>query len=302
MDESQIYQPNNFTLSDNSDGNQNERNPNSFGLNLMNDIDSNLARFGIFHDNQNDVIQNISQNSVDNHIISNEINNNYNNEINNITINNEIRFTTTINITINSQNVLQNSNENTNNYNNNEINNNEYIGTSRISTFDENYRFSVEKYIRHIKTWHSNYFHKKINELLKITLKLRKKIYKFNYKNFTKISAINKNKKFLKMSLSKILELSSPNTKNKNIKLINSIKKYPYRYKKLNEILSQKYENSLKDYYDSPEFQNFKRDAKTQQFEKEMKNIHRFSFLENYGVINFINDKEGNKTYRGEKI
>ena len=150
------------------------------------------------------------------------------------------------------------------------------------------------------KAFFGKWFINQINNKLKL---LRKKLiikrgikfYSFNYKKFTIKVSYNLNKQWLKDKMKDLLLLGDEENQIKNEKGIKSI--YRRNLPELNEIkdlLESTYEDVIKKFYLSEEFNVFKEDKRVKDLNYNFSKIMKMSLLEKFGFIEFLETRKGN--------
>ena len=153
--------------------------------------------------------------------------------------------------------------------------------------------FRVEDAKKHIKKAISQFATEELNRLIKISelgAKFKKTIHVPNYKLFTSNSKELDNLDFLTFSLKKVFTYGKKdgNRQDKNEKNLSRIleyKKYPEKTKKIKEFLDLTYEQIIKLFYKSSNFEEFRNTKLTQFFDEGIKSQKKISLLEDEGLL-----------------
>ena len=162
-------------------------------------------------------------------------------------------------------------------------------------------RFDMVK--KHWKSKISNYGTKEINGLIKISdlpKELKKPIHKPNSLKFTSIANVVENSKFLGYNLRTIYTIGSETgyLQKQNKESIDGIFQYLEKvgYENISENLRRiknffemNYKELIIQFYNSKEFNEFKIDNKTIDYDKKTMEQEGFSLLTNYGLIKLFN-------------
>jgi hypothetical protein len=153
--------------------------------------------------------------------------------------------------------------------------------------------FRVEDAKKHIKKAISQFATQELNRLIKnseLGAKFKKPIHLPNYKLFTSNSKELDNLDFLSFSLKKVFtygkEDGNRQDKNeKNLSRILEYKKYPEKTKKIKEFLDLTYEQIIKLFYKSSNFEEFRNTKLTQFFDEGIRSQKKISLLEDEGLL-----------------
>jgi hypothetical protein len=153
--------------------------------------------------------------------------------------------------------------------------------------------FRVEDAKKHIKKAISQFATEELNRLIKnseLGAKFKKIIHVPNYKLFTSNSKELDNLDFLSFSLKKVFTYGKKdgNRQDKNEKNLSRIleyKKYPEKTKKIKEFLDLTYEQIIKLFYKSSNFEEFRNTKLTQFFDEGIKSQKKISLLEDEGLL-----------------
>ena len=162
-------------------------------------------------------------------------------------------------------------------------------------------RFDMVK--KHWKSKISNYGTKEINGLIKISdlpKELKKPIHKPNSLKFTSISNVVENSKFLGCNLRTIYTMGSEtgNLQKQNKENIDGIFHYfekvgyeniSENLKRIKNFFEMNYKELIIQFYNSNDFNEFKIDNKTIDYDKKTIEQEGFSLLTNYGLIKLFN-------------
>ena len=81
----------------------------------------------------------------------------------------------------------------------------------------------------------------------------------------------------------------------KNKKCIQSLyKKNLIELKEIKDLLQSTYEEIIKQFYSSKEFQEFKNNKRVKELDFNFQKIMKMSILENFGFIKFLETRKGN--------
>jgi hypothetical protein len=158
-------------------------------------------------------------------------------------------------------------------------------------------RFDMVK--KHWKSKISNYGTKEINDLIKISdlpKELKKSIHKPNSMKFTSIANVVENSKFLGFNLRTIYTIGSEtgNLQKQNKENIDGIFHYLEKIgyenisenlRKIKNFFEMNYKELIIQFYNSNEFNEFKVDNKTIDYDKKTIEQEGFSLLTNHGLI-----------------
>ena len=153
--------------------------------------------------------------------------------------------------------------------------------------------FRVDSAKKHFKVAISRFATKKLNSLIKeshLPKRLKKKIHLPHNKLFTSNPKEYDNFQFLSLEWKEILILGNTgqnlqgNNKAKISEILN-YKKNPEKTKEIIEFLSLKYEDIIKLFYESKEFQKFKEDETTKFYEEGIQKEKNISLLKDNGLI-----------------
>ena len=175
-------------------------------------------------------------------------------------------------------------------------------------TLPSYWRFDMVK--KHWKSKISDYANNEINYYIRtsdLPEELKQIIHKPNSKLFTSNVTVSANTKFLGNTVREIFTLGKEKDKlqQQNDENINKI--YDYfgkagnlsdNIRRIKDFFEMSYEELIKKFYDSYEFNNFRDDIKTKFYDDGTKEQEGFSLLENYGLIKLfkmINKKRGRK-------
>ena len=153
--------------------------------------------------------------------------------------------------------------------------------------------FRVEDAKKHIKKAISQFATQELNRLIKnsdLGVKFKKQIHLPNYKLFTSNSKELDNLDFLSFKLKKVFTYGKKdgNRQEKNEENLNRIleyKKYPEKTKKIKEFLDLTYEDIIKLFYKSSNFEEFRNTKLTQFFDEGIKSQKKISLLEDEGLL-----------------
>jgi hypothetical protein len=153
--------------------------------------------------------------------------------------------------------------------------------------------FRVEDAKKHIKKAISQFATQELNRLIKsseLGTKFKKPIHLPNYKLFTSNSKELDNLDFLSFNLKKVFTYGKKdgNRQDKNEKNLNRIleyKKYPEKTKKIKEFLDLTYQDIIKLFYQSSNFEEFRNTKLTQFFDEGIKSQKKISLLEDGGLL-----------------
>ena len=169
--------------------------------------------------------------------------------------------------------------------------------------------FRVEDAKKHIKKAISQFATQELNRLIKssdLGVKFKKQIHLPNYKLFTSNSKELDNLDFLSFKLKKVFTYGKKdgNRQEKNEENLNyyqsvfvfakneenlnrilEYKKYPEKTKKIKEFLDLTYEDIIKLFYKSSNFEKFRNTKLTQFFDEGIKSQKKISLLEDGGLL-----------------
>ena len=153
--------------------------------------------------------------------------------------------------------------------------------------------FRVEDAKKHIKKAISQFATQELNRLIKsseLGVKFKKQIHLPNYKLFTSNSKELDNLDFLSFKLKKVFTYGKKdgNRQEKNEENLNRIleyKKYPEKTKKIKEFLDLTYEQIIKLFYKSSNFEEFRNTKLTQFFDEGIRSQKKISLLEDEGLL-----------------
>ena len=167
--------------------------------------------------------------------------------------------------------------------------------TDNDSTLPAYFRMDMAK--KHFKVRISQFATDTLNKLIKESIlseKIRDNIHLPNSKLFTSKVTEDTNYNSLNFTIKEIFiigkdteELQNNNFKtiSKIYKIFEKYEKLPENLEKVKDFLEMRYEDLIKMFYDSEEFNSFKEDKKTLFFDDGTKAQEGFSLLENYGLI-----------------
>ena len=144
------------------------------------------------------------------------------------------------------------------------------------------------------------WFISNINKKIKILrnnsiIKRGIKFYSFNYKKFTLKVSYSQNKEWLKYKMRDLLLLGEEENQIKNEKGIKSLyKKNKIELNEIKKMLESSYEEIIKKFYLSKEFDEFKEDKRVKELDFNFEKVMNMSLLENYGFIKFFETRRGN--------
>jgi len=153
--------------------------------------------------------------------------------------------------------------------------------------------FRVEDAKKHIKKAISQFATQELNSLIQnseLGVKFKKIIHLPNYKLFTSNSKELDNLDFLSFKVKKVFtygkEEGNRQDKNEeNLSRILEYKKHPEQTKKIKEFLDLTYEDIIKLFYKSSNFEKFKNSKLTQFFDDGIKSQKKISLLEDDGLL-----------------
>ena len=153
--------------------------------------------------------------------------------------------------------------------------------------------FRVEDAKKHIKKAISQFATQELNRLIKsseLGTKFKKPIHLPNYKLFTSNSKELDNLDFLSFSLKKVFiygkkDGNRQDKNEKNLSRILEYKKYPEKTKKIKEFLDLTYQDIIKLFYKSSNFEEFRNTKLTQFFDEGIKSQKKISLLEDEGLL-----------------
>jgi hypothetical protein len=153
--------------------------------------------------------------------------------------------------------------------------------------------FRVEDAKKHIKKAISQFATQELNRLIQsseLGVKFKKTIHLPNYKLFTSNSKELDNLDFLSFTLKKVFTYGKKdgNRQEKNEKNLSRIldyKKYPEKTKKIKEFLELSYEDIIKKFYKSSNFEEFRNTKLTQFFDEGIRSQKKISLLEDEGLL-----------------
>jgi len=126
-------------------------------------------------------------------------------------------------------------------------------------------------------------------------IKRRIKLYAFNYKKFTLKVSYSQNKEWLKYKMIDLLLIGEEENQIKNKKGIKTLfKKNLNELKEIKDMLQSPYEEIIKHFYSSEEFQKFKNNKRVKELDLNFEKIMKMSILENFGFIKFFETRKGN--------
>ncbi len=170
---------------------------------------------------------------------------------------------------------------------------------SENKSLPSQWRFDMVK--KHWKSKISHYSNNEINYYIResdLPLELKQIIiHKPNSKLFTAKVNASENSKFLKNSLKEIFTMGKEKDNlqkqieeniNKIYKYFKSVVRLNNSLKRIKDFFDMNYEELIKKFYDSYEFNNFREDIKTKFYDEGTKRQEGFSLLENYGLINLF--------------
>ena len=144
--------------------------------------------------------------------------------------------------------------------------------------------------------WFINNINNKLGLLRKKSIiKRRIKFYSFNYKKFTLKVSYSQNQDWLKYKMIDLLLIGDEENQIKNKKCIQSLyKKNLIELKEIKDLLQSTYEDVIKQFYSSKEFQEFKNNKRVKELDFNFQKIMKMSILENFGFIKFLETRKGN--------
>lgn len=154
-------------------------------------------------------------------------------------------------------------------------------------------KYTIENYLRFFKSHFVDWLMKTMR---KAYIRAKKEPLKLFYKpdpgKFTLITGISRNKAFLNMKIKDILCIYNPKTKNDKVNKakMEIIYKDPERNKKVIMYLEQTFEDSLRNYYVSEEFEKFKDLSRTKDYDKTFYKLTSISLLNKNGLIEYYSD------------
>ena len=144
--------------------------------------------------------------------------------------------------------------------------------------------------------WFINNINNKLGLLRKKSIiKRRIKFYSFNYKKFTLKVSYSQNQDWLKYKMIDLLLIGDEENQIKNKKCIQSLhKKNLIELKEIKDSLQSPYEEVIKQFYSSEEFNGFKNNKRVKELDYNFEKIMKMSILENFGFIKFLYSRKGN--------
>jgi len=190
--------------------------------------------------------------------------------------------------------------KNRNNLNNNLLkdkeNSNDAIDINLTSNKSNRCDSLLIKFKAALGKWFINTINEKLKLLKKNSiLKRRIKFYSFNYKKFTLIVSYTHNKKWLKYKMKDLILIGDEENQKKNKKAINSLnKKNLIELNEIKDMLESSYEDMIKGFYLSEEFNKFKEDKRVKELDINFGKIMGINLLEEFEFISFFEKRKGN--------
>ena len=190
--------------------------------------------------------------------------------------------------------------KNRNNLNNNLLkdkeNSNDAIDINLTSNKSNRCDSLLIKFKAALGKWFINTINEKLKLLKKNSiLKRRIKFYSFDYKKFTLIVSYTQNKKWLKYKMKALILIGDEENQKKNKKAINSLnKKNLIELNEIKDMLESSYEDVIKGFYLSEEFNKFKEDKRVKELDINFGKIMGINLLEEFEFISFFEKRKGN--------